>query len=46
MECALDDKERFKIQKIIEQDKVAPPIIPGKAVPAANASASNNPYKD
>jgi hypothetical protein len=37
MESALDDKERFKIQRIIEQDKVAPPVIPGKNLPASNA---------
>ena len=37
MEQALDDKERFKIQKLIDQDKIAPPIIPGKNLPASNA---------
>jgi len=28
MESAMDDKERFKIKKIIDQDKISLPIIP------------------
>jgi hypothetical protein len=43
MESALDDKERLKIQRLIDQDKVAPPVIPGKNVPASTAT---NPYQD